>query len=117
MAEHIVYNRELFFAKLLRIQSRDSVFWLTEPDHRLVKPFPELADDIDLCLLRRNDEVAITPCWKLARSSAAPFFEEALQYIDGTKQKNGMEIAKHIFIFGRIWVAQVSTIRRLNRGG
>jgi|GEM_PF-7079838 len=87
MPEQIVYNRELFFAKFLRMQSRDSVFWLTEPDHRLVKPFPELADDIDLCLLRRDDEVAITPCWKLARSSAAPFFEEALQYFDDPKQK------------------------------
>ena len=86
--EQIVYNRELFFAQFLRQQNRDDVFWLTEPDHRMVRRFPGLADDIDLCLLRRDDEVAITPCWKLARSTAAPFFEEACSYFDAPEGKH-----------------------------
>ena len=86
-SDHIVYNRELFFAQFLREQKRDNVFWLTEPDHRIVRRFPELAEDIDLCLLRRDDEVAITPCWKLAGSTAAPFFEEACTYFNDSKGK------------------------------
>ena len=86
--EQIVYNRELFFAQFLRQQNRDDVFWLTEPDHRMVQRFPGLADDIDLCLLRRDDDVAITPCWKLARSTAAPFFEEACSYFDDPEGKH-----------------------------
>lgn len=85
--EQIVFNRELFFAQFLRRQNRNDVFWMTEPDHRMVRRFPGLGDDIDLCLLRREDAVAITPCWKMARSTAAPFFEEVCTYFDDVEGK------------------------------
>ena len=110
-SEHIVYNRELFFAQFLREQKRDDVFWLTEPDHRIVRRFPELAEDIDLCLLRRDDEVAITPCWKLARRTAAPFFEEACTYFDDSKGKQWHGATALLTSnYGRTWVAQASRI-------
>lgn len=83
--QNVVYNRELFFAEYLKTQDKDQVFWLTEPDARVMREFPELPKDCDLALLRRNDVVAISPWWRLARPSSVPFFEQALQYFDQDK--------------------------------
>jgi hypothetical protein len=83
--QNVVYNRELFFAEYLKTQADDQVFWLTEPDARLMRDFPELPEDCDLALLRRRDVIAISPWWRLARRSSVPFFEQALQYFDQDK--------------------------------
>jgi hypothetical protein len=83
--QNVVYNRELFFAEYLKTQSDDQILWLTEPDARLMREFPELPEDCDLSLLRRRDVIAISPWWRLARRSSVPFFEQALQYFDQDK--------------------------------
>ena len=77
--EHIVYNREIGFIEFLRTAA-DDVYWFTEPDARLVAEMPPLQGD--LALLRRNDSVAITPWWRLARPTALPFFEEVLTHFN-----------------------------------
>jgi hypothetical protein len=73
----IIWNREKFFIEFLK-EAPDDVYWFTEPDSRIAQMFPPLAGD--LALLRRNDSVAITPAWRLAKKSALPFFEEAFTY-------------------------------------
>jgi hypothetical protein len=83
--QNVVYNREKFFADFLRDKDSTEVYWLTEPDARLMRDFPALPEDCDLSLLRRRDVIAISPWWRLARSTAVPFFDEALQYFDSDK--------------------------------
>jgi hypothetical protein len=73
----IIWNREKFFIEFLK-QAPDDVYFFTEPDSRIMEMFPEL--DCDLALLRRNDDVALNPAWRLARKSAIPFFEEVFTY-------------------------------------
>ena len=84
-AQNVVYNRERFFADFLRDRDRSEVYWLTEPDARLMRDFPELPQDCDLSILRRQDVIALSPWWRLARSTAVPFFDEAVKYFDSDK--------------------------------
>jgi hypothetical protein len=81
--DDIVYNREVAFTNFLRT-APDDVYWFTEPDARLHTAMPEL--DCDLALLRRDDVVAISPWWRIARPSALPFFEEVLEHFDPTQK-------------------------------
>lgn len=81
--EDIVYNREIAFSSFLRT-APDDVYWFTEPDARLVGMLPPLEGD--LALLRRQDVIAITPWWRLARPSALPFFEEVITHFDLTQK-------------------------------
>lgn len=77
--EHIVYNREIAFTGFLQ-HAPDDTYWFTEPDARLHTPMPDL--DGDLALLRRNDVIAISPWWRLARPSALLFFQEVIEHFD-----------------------------------
>jgi hypothetical protein len=74
--EDIVFNREKIFTEFLT-HAPDDVYWLTEPDSRIAEPIPELTTD--LALLRRQDNVAITPAWRLCTKAALPFFHEMLE--------------------------------------
>jgi hypothetical protein len=74
-----MYNREKFFLEFLKT-CPDDIYWFTEPDARLHEMFPPLT--ADLALLRRNDTVAISPWWRLAKKSSVPFFEEVLKHFD-----------------------------------
>ena len=77
--EDVVYNREKFFLEFLKTCD-DDVYWFTEPDSRLNSELPPLTTD--LALLRRNDDVTISPWWRLAKKSAVPFFEELITHFD-----------------------------------
>jgi hypothetical protein len=74
-----MYNREKFFLEFLKTCPEDT-YWFTEPDARLNSELPPLTTD--LALLRRNNGVAISPWWRLAKKSSIPFFEEVLKNFD-----------------------------------
>lgn len=74
-----MYNREKFFLEFLKTCPEDT-YWFTEPDARLNSELPPLTTD--LALLRRNNGVAISPWWRLAKKPSVPFFEEVLKNFD-----------------------------------
>ena len=78
--EHVVYNREVGFIEFLRQADPEEVYWLTEPDSRIYRNWPALEGD--LCVLRRSDPVAINPSWRMARTTALPWFQEILTLFD-----------------------------------
>lgn len=94
--ENIVYNRESTFVDFLRT-ANDDVYWFTEPDTRLNQLFPPLTTD--LAILLRGGDLPISPWWRLAKKSALPFFERALEFFDlEKKQWHGDSVA-----FKRLW--------------
>lgn len=77
----VIYNREKCLLEFLKNDAEENVtYWFCEPDFRMLKEFPPLTTD--LCMLYRNDPVAITPAWRLAKKSALPFWEEAFTYFN-----------------------------------
>lgn len=95
---NIVYNREVAFIDFLK-NAEDNVYWFTEPDSRIYTMFPKLEGDI--ALLRRNDGVAISPWFRLAKPSSLPIFEEILSYFDLDKKTwHGDSVA-----FIKLWEA------------
>lgn len=83
----IVYNREVCFVEFLKV-APDDVYWFSEPDSRVVALWPELTTD--LAMLRRQDPVALNPCWRMARPSALPIFEQFLKNFElGQKTWHG----------------------------
>src|SRR5512139_4092195 len=77
--KNVVYNREVCFTKFL-MNAQDDVYWFTEPDARIEKPIPPIGEEIDLVLLYRpNDDVALTPSFRIARKTAWPWFVETLE--------------------------------------
>lgn len=77
----VIYNREKSLLQFLENDAVDSeVYWFLEPDFRLINLFPPLTTDI--CLLLRDDAVAITPAWRLAKKTALPVFQEAFENFD-----------------------------------
>jgi hypothetical protein len=82
----IVYNREVCFCKFLE-QADDDIYWFTEPDARIIKMFD--IPKADLTMLYRDDEVHMTPSFRIARKSALPIFNEILQVFDGAKDWHG----------------------------
>lgn len=89
----IIWNREKCFIDFLKDAPED-VYFFTEPDSRIMKMFPALEGD--LSLLRRNDDVALNPAWRLAKPSALPFFKEVFTYYPDTpdrKEWHGDSIA------------------------
>jgi hypothetical protein len=82
----VIYNREKILIEFLKNDATDDeVYWFCEPDFRLIEMFPPLTTDV--CMLLRNDSVAITPAWRLAKKSALPFFEESFKYFDLEQKK------------------------------
>ena len=78
---HVIYNREKAIVEFLKNDANDTdVYWFCEPDFRMFKEFPPL--ETDVCMLYRDDPVAMTPAWRLAKKSSLPFFEEALSYFN-----------------------------------
>lgn len=95
-ANEVIYNREKFFLEFLK-NTDDEVYWFTEPDCRLNSQLPPLTTD--LALLRRNDDVAISPWWRLCKKSAVPFFEELIKHFDmAQKDWHGDSVA-----FTKMW--------------
>ncbi len=77
----VIYNREKCLLEFMRRDAKeDEIYWFCEPDFRMLQEFPPLTTD--LCMLYRQDSVAMTPAWRLARKSALPFFEEAFTHFD-----------------------------------
>lgn len=71
--QNVVANREECFAEFLK-NAPDDVYWFTEPDCVVLKAFPPLKRDAAM-LYRPNDDVPMTPSWRLARPVASPLFE------------------------------------------
>ncbi len=95
--EDVIYNREKYFIEFLK-QADDDVYWFTEPDSRIANMFPPLTEDLAL-LIRNHEEKRLTPAWRLAKKTAVPFFEEALEYYDTSmKRWDGDTIG-----FRKIW--------------
>lgn len=69
---NIVANREEAFTAFLQ-SAPDDVYWFAEPDFEVLRPIPELEGDLAM-LYRREDDVPLTPGWRLARPSALPIF-------------------------------------------
>lgn len=85
-AENIVYNREVCFCKFLEDADED-YYWFTEPDVRLINKFPK--PTADLTLLYRDDDVAMTPSFRISKLSALPIFHELLENFKGGKDWHG----------------------------
>ena len=98
-----MYNREVFFTRYLRDYANGGWHWFGEPDAVIRKMFPMPMDGVDpVFLFRENDSVQISPCFRLAKQSALPMFEEILSLYD-LKKKDWygdshafVEIAKRI---------------------
>lgn len=74
-----MYNREVFFTRFLKDYAKNGWYWFCEPDFRIKQMFPMPRDGVDLLMLHRpNDFIKISPCFRLARRTAVPFFEEVL---------------------------------------
>jgi hypothetical protein len=69
---HVVLNREIAFCEFLK-QAPDDHYWLTEPDSRMKKEWPEVTTDA--VLIRRNDTLPITPSWRLGNPKSLPLWE------------------------------------------
>jgi len=79
--QEVIYNREKCLLEFMRRDAiDDQVYWFCEPDFRMLKEFPPLTTD--LCMLYRQDPMAMTPAWRLAKKTALPFFEEAFRHFD-----------------------------------
>lgn len=85
-AQNVVYNREVCFTKFLE-NAPDDVYWLTEPDARLMQMFPW--PKADLTMLYRDDDVHMTPSFRIARKSSLPIFQELLSSFKGEKDWHG----------------------------
>lgn len=103
---NIVYNREVCFCQFLEHAPED-IYWFTEPDARLINIFK--LSDADLTLLYRDDDVHITPSFRIARKSALPIFQELLQAFDGPKDWHGDSAAFNT-VYERMGSPKVQTI-------
>lgn len=81
-----MYNREVCFTKFLQEERSDDLFWFTEPDARIKEAFPSMDPEIDIVLLWRNDDVHITPSFRICTRKALPLFERALALYDMTRK-------------------------------
>jgi hypothetical protein len=78
------YNREVFFTEFLQtIAEPGETYWFTEPDARLNNHFPELKGDAAFTV-REN---RISPAWRLAKKTAYPIFQEAVELFPDDKCK------------------------------
>lgn len=78
------YNREIFFTDFLKNKAEDNeTYWFTEPDARLNNLFPELTTDAAFTV--REDR--IYPGWRLAKKTAYPIFQEAINLFPTDKSK------------------------------
>lgn len=69
---NVMLNREIAFCDFLE-KAPEGVYWFTEPDYRIFKAWPRLTTDCAL-LYRADDDVRITPCWRMATKKAIPVF-------------------------------------------
>lgn len=81
------YNRELYFADFLKKHAEENeTYWFTEPDARLYQMFPDLEDtDADFT----SREGRISPAWRLAKKSAYPIFQQAVDLFEDRTQWTG----------------------------
>jgi hypothetical protein len=81
-------NREIAFCDFLE-KAPDDVYWFSEPDYRILTPWPRLNADCAL-LYRPNDDVAITPAWRMATKKALPLFALFRDETRGAKLRPGV---------------------------
>jgi hypothetical protein len=82
----VIYNREKFLIEFLKNDAKeDEVYWFCEPDFRMLEMIPPLTTDV--CMTLRNDPVALTPAWRLAKKSGLAFFEESFKHFDLEQKK------------------------------
>ncbi len=74
--KHVMLNREVAFAEFLEA-APDDVYWFTEPDYEIFRMWPAL--EKDLCMLKREDHVPLTPAWRMATKKALPVFRKACE--------------------------------------
>jgi hypothetical protein len=78
------YNREVFFTDFLKTKAEENeTYWFTEPDARLNNSFPALIGDAAFTV-REN---RIFPGWRLAKKSAYPIFQQAIDFFPNDKSK------------------------------
>jgi len=70
--ENVVLNREIAFCEFLK-SAPDDYYWLTEPDCRIKKMWPEVTTDA--VLVRRADSIPITPSWRIGNPKSLPLWE------------------------------------------
>lgn len=73
---NIMLNREIAFCDFLE-KAPEDVYWFTEPDYRIWRPWPKLKADV--ALLYRVDDVPINPAWRMATKKALPLFRLFLE--------------------------------------
>lgn len=71
--KNVMLNREICFSRFLS-EAPDDVYWFTETDYRIFRPWPALTTDCCF-LLRPDDDVKINPAWRMATPKAAPIFD------------------------------------------
>lgn len=70
----VVASREEAFTEFLAMSAEENeTYWFTEPDIRILKPIPKLTTDCAM-LYRPNDDVPMTPAWRLATRKAMELF-------------------------------------------
>lgn len=78
------FNREVFFTEFLKkIAENNQTYWFTEPDARLNHPIPDLIGDVAFTV-REN---RISPAWRLAKKTAYPIFQEAIDLFPNDRSK------------------------------
>ncbi len=85
-SKDIVYNREKCFTRYLKyFADPNKIYLFTEPDTEILKMWPALPQDVDLSLLYRMEVFPhISPSWRLCRTTALPFFESILTYMNSS---------------------------------
>ena len=71
--KNVMLNREIAFCEYLE-QAEDGEYFFIEPDYRIFRKWPPMETDCVL-LFRENDDVPITPAWRLATKKAVPLFK------------------------------------------
>lgn len=87
--KNVVANREEAFSAFLET-APDDFYWFAEPDMEILRMFPAPACDATF-LYRPNDDVPVSPGWRIARPKALPIFHETRDSLraDGRKEWHG----------------------------
>lgn len=88
--KNVMFNRELLFAQYLEESGKEGeVYWFTEPDYRIFREFPPLQADCAL-LYRADDDVRITPSWRMGTVKALPFFKKWAAMVQTVEWRQGV---------------------------
>ena len=91
--KNVMLNREIAFCDFLATAPEDTYFFI-EPDYRLFREFPALVADCAL-LFRENDDVPLTPAWRMATKKALPLFRKFRDETQNVKLRPGVGFDWH----------------------